>query len=888
MNLNKRAGVIAVLVLSLFIIPFGGSNEFQITTDTSNQYHPRIYGDTVVWHDERKGDWDIYVYNISIGKEFQVTSNESDQLFPAIYEDTIVWYDRRKGDSCYIYGYNLYTKREFSVADVKIRIEEVYSGLKPLEPYLAIYEDIVVWQDYRNGDWDIYGYDLSTDQEFPIAIERGDQFHVAIYKDVVVWGDNRNGNWDIYGYNISTRQIFPIESYDKDQRRPTIYGNVVVWEDNRNGNWDIYSYDLSTKKKFQITTDTSDQFHPAVYEDIVVWEDERNGNVDIYGYNLSMNQEFPIIIQGDVQYRPEIYGDVVVWFDRRNENSDIFGCDLSTIDNDGDGYPLFDDCDDNDPRTYPGGTEIYDGKDNDCDKKVDEGFDKDNDGNTGEFLITKNRSDQYHPKIYKNIVVWHDERNGDWNIYGYNLSTKKEFQITTDTSDQWFPAIYGDIIVWYESRSGNWDICGYDLSTNQMFTITPAEIKIGVPVELYLAIYGDIIVWENYRSGNWDICGYDLSAKKKFQITTDTSDQFHPAIYEDIVVWQDKRNGNWDIYSYSISRNELLQITSNPEDQQHPAIYGDYIVWEDKRNGNWDIYGCNLLTDQVFPITTDLNDQFHPAIYGDYIVWEDHRSFIKEESYICVYNHLTKDKVLITPNVGLHIRPEIYDGIVVWWDYRNGNPDIFGYCISSHDNDGDGYTECDGDCNDNDPQIYPGAQEHCGKDYNCDRYIELCTGNLEISVVDSQGQGLKAQVYVDGQHQGETDSAGMMTIPDLEADKVYMIRAEAEKYNPEGRTVKIEKNITEHLNIQMEKNIDLIYLLGGLLFSSLLLIILIYKLKDRSKKVTPKSVSPKSRSTQIFCPHCGNKIEKTWDSCLYCGYDLRDYTKVYDDGTQVY
>jgi len=390
MNLNKRAGVIAVLVLSLFIIPFGGSNEFQITTDTSNQYHPRIYGDTVVWHDERKGDWDIYVYNISIGKEFQVTSNESDQLFPAIYEDTIVWYDRRKGDSCYIYGYNLYTKREFSVTDVEIRIEEVYSGLKPLEPYLAIYEDIVVWQDYRNGDWDIYGYNLSTEKKFPIAIERGDQFHVAIYKDVVVWGDNRNGNWDIYGYNISTRQIFPVESYDKDQRRPTIYGNVVVWEDNRNGNWDIYSYDLSTRKKFQITTDTSDQFHPAVYEDIVVWE--------------------------------------------------------------------------------------------------------------------------------------------------------------------------------------------------------------------------------------------------------------------------------------------------------------------------------------------------------------DHRNFIEEESYICVYNHLTKDKVLITPNVGNHLRPEIYDGIVVWWDFRNGNPDIFGYCVSNRDNDGDGYTECDGDCNDNDPQIYPGAQEHCGKDYNCDRYIELCTGNLEISVVDSQGR----------------------------------------------------------------------------------------------------------------------------------------------------
>ena len=143
-------------------------------------------------------------------------------------------------------------------------------------------------------------------------------------------------------------------------------------------------------------------------------------------------------------------------------------------------------------------------------------------------------------------------------------------------------------------------------------------------------------------------------------------------------------------------------------------------------------------------------------------------------------------------------------------------------------------------------------------------------------------------MYVDGQYRGETDSAGMMTIRDLEADKVYMIRAEAEKYNPEERTVKIEKNVTEYLTIQMEKNIDLIYLLGGFLFIFLLLVLLILKFKSKSKKSTPKSARPRANPTQMYCPHCGNKIEKTWDSCLYCGADLRDHTKIYDDGTRVY
>jgi beta propeller repeat protein len=59
--------------------------------------------------------------------------------------------------------------------------------------------------------------------------------------------------------------------------------------------------------------------------------------------------------------------------------------------------------------------------------------------------------------------VWTDDRNGNWDIYGYDLSTKEEFQITTDESDQRFPAIYGSTVVWQDERNGNSDIYGVDL-----------------------------------------------------------------------------------------------------------------------------------------------------------------------------------------------------------------------------------------------------------------------------------------------------------------------------------------------------------------------------------------------------------------------------------------
>lgn len=49
---------------------------------------------------------------------------------------------------------------------------------------------------------------------------------------------------------------------------------------------------------------------------------------------------------------------------------------------------------------------------------------------SSEFQITSELHDQKWPAIYENIVVWMDSRNGNWDIYGFNLATGEEFQIT--------------------------------------------------------------------------------------------------------------------------------------------------------------------------------------------------------------------------------------------------------------------------------------------------------------------------------------------------------------------------------------------------------------------------------------------------------------------------
>jgi len=170
---------------------------------------------------------------------------------------------------------------------MRITTDESYQS------YPAIYGDIIVWHDFRNYNYDIYMYDLSTGNETQVTSDKSDQWDSVIYGNIIVWTDGRNGDYDIYIYNISTRNETQITRDESAQYSPAIYNNKIVWMDYRSNNMDIYMYDLSTGNETQITTDESDQVYPAIHSNKIVWEDHRNGNSDIYLYDLSLTITCP-------------------------------------------------------------------------------------------------------------------------------------------------------------------------------------------------------------------------------------------------------------------------------------------------------------------------------------------------------------------------------------------------------------------------------------------------------------------------------------------------------------------------------------------------------------------------------------------------------------------
>ena len=293
---------------------------------------------------------------------------------------------------------------------------------------------------------------------------------------------------------------------------------------------------------FRITTDSAEQQSPAIYGKNIVWFDSRNSSYDLYRYDLASNKESLLVhsAQGtNLWWDGGIYGNKIVWAERESpeKKPEVFVLDITT----------------------------------------------------GEKTrITNDSFGQYFTGIYKDKVVWCDNRNSKVNyyfdIYMYDLTTGQERRITTNPAFRLLPKIYGNIIVWQEGIN-NRDIYMYDMVSQQETRLTTDSSNQVGPL-----IYGNKIVWTDYRNGNADIYMYNLEAHEESVVINEPHNQIVTGIYDNEIVYTDDSNGNEEVYVFDLVKKEAKQVTFNEFNQITPVIYGDTIVWVDERDGNKDIY----------------------------------------------------------------------------------------------------------------------------------------------------------------------------------------------------------------------------------------------------------------------------------------------------------
>ena len=369
-------------------------NGIIISEESEDQVAPRICSDgsggaIITWEDYRNDNGDIFAQSVYSDGNIKWTANgipicmtEGNQQVPQICSDNaggaiITWTDFNRSSP----DYNIYIQGVNSTGDIKWDINgTVICNSSDSQWFPQICSDesggaIITWEDYRNGNADIFAQKIDSIGDIkwvingiPVCTSDGEQKNPHICSDgsggaIIAWEDNRsNSSYDIYAQRIDPNgNILWIPNgtevcvSNNNQEGAQLCndgsgGAVITWTDLKSdSSEDIYSQKISSTGDTQwaingiaICIASNKQWHPQICSDesggvIITWEDLRNGLFDIYAQTIDPSGNIgwiangiPICTAFHNQYFPQICSDgsdgaIITWFDYRSlPYSDIF------------------------------------------------------------------------------------------------------------------------------------------------------------------------------------------------------------------------------------------------------------------------------------------------------------------------------------------------------------------------------------------------------------------------------------------------------------------------------------------------------------------------------------------------------------------------------------
>lgn len=442
--------------------------------------------------------------------------------FPQLTNDgadgaIIIWQDKRSGN------YDIYAQRVDSSGTIQwtengVAICDAGGDQKidpPTEdnyPYLNLIcpDDsggaIIVWKDGRAGNWDLYAQRVNSsgavqwaEDGVAVCTDGSDQEMPQITPDgsggaIIVWQDDRSGNYDIYSQRIDsngnalwTGDGAAVCANASGQTDPQLLadgsgGAVFTWHDKRSAAFNIYAQKFDANGAGQWTENgiavseetTGNQWFPVIISDdssgaIVTWNDTRRAQES--GYNLDFSI-FTQRLDSDGQRLWTSGGDydgiAITYKTGRQEDA------VQVTDTEGGAIIAWDDDPTENVDPPSSNFNIYAQRVNSA------GATQWTDG--GVAICTEDDEQSFPEMVVDGsggaILVWHDKRTGEYDVYTQQINSVGEVQWTADgvavcdaTGEQAFPRITtgasGEAIAaWQDHRGDSWGIYAQKIATS--------------------------------------------------------------------------------------------------------------------------------------------------------------------------------------------------------------------------------------------------------------------------------------------------------------------------------------------------------------------------------------------------------------------------------------
>lgn len=609
------------------------------------------YGDSIyliVWADYRNDNWDIYGSRIDTEGNvldingFIISAIPTLQYFPAVAFGgnifLVVWCDGSGIFGCRI-------KSDGQVLDPN---GFPISTNAPGQFSPSVISDglnfFIVWQDPRgSGLYDIYGVRVDTagnvldTTDIHISSAGNSQENPSITfcnsQYFVVWQDSRNGSFDIWGARIDTSGIvidtigFVISSANNIQEKPIITTSdtylCVGWLDWRNNHPEIYCARLTSSgilidtAGIYISASANDSYSPGlVYNNnfFIVWPDDRSLCNHIYGAQMDMSGN--VLDPNGILISRSLYGQwnsslvfdgqnyFAVWQDYRDDEfSNIFGARIDTVGTvlDSSGIAICTTSYSFSPAVSYGSSNylvVWTGMS--C-VRIDTS------GVVLDSIISLGTG--YKPSVAFDGTNYCIVFTRDDNLYGIRIDPMGTI---IDT--------FSFVVCSQNDRQENSSLIYHD---SNYFTVWQDSRN---DMEDIYNIYGTFIDTSGF---SYDTLGFPISS-------TVGVNEYNPSVSSNgqgfLVIWQDNRDGDYNIYGARVSETGTvidttgIPICTAPSDQGNPiaSFNGEayYIFWEDRRDGFFtDINGCCLDTNGTvidsFSVATQQYHQLEPSMARD-------------------------------------------------------------------------------------------------------------------------------------------------------------------------------------------------------------------------------------------------------------------------------